>query len=279
MPDWESRCRRALSYRALYVFQVSEDNGPRHARPHENAMSSIEASSVDDAAAAAAALAEPLERHGIDKLLESIGDCQFVLLGEATHGSAEFYQRRAEITRWLIEEKGFSIIMVEGDWPCAHRVARYISCEPDSSTDRSAAEALSSFDHFPGWMWNNEPTAELVSWLKQHNDGVRSERADESAARAAYDEMLAAGAMPEQMRAAGIDVECHDRPTGASDRPVVAFYGMDVYSVHASAKAVLAFLDLVDPDAGPRAVYAFSRRTATTSRRTRARRCLATSRR
>lgn len=216
-------------------------------------MSSIEASSVDDAAAAAAALAEPLERHGIDKLLESIGDCQFVLLGEATHGSAEFYQRRAEITRRLIEEKGFSIIMVEGDWPCAHRVARYISCEPDSSTDRSAAEALSSFDHFPGWMWNNEPTAELVSWLKQHNDGVRSERADESAARAAYDEMLAAGAMPEQMRAAGIDVECHDRPTGASDRPVVAFYGMDVYSVHASAKAVLAFLDLVDPDAAERA--------------------------
>jgi len=96
--------------------------------------------------------ANPLTRshEDYDALLAFIGDARFVLLGEASHGTHEFYCERAQITKRLIQEKGFTAIAVEADWPDAYRVNRYVSGE---SADADAAEALAGFRRFPAWMW------------------------------------------------------------------------------------------------------------------------------
>ncbi|WP_040546737.1 erythromycin esterase family protein [Pedosphaera parvula] len=143
-----------------------------------------------------------------DFLLESIGDARFVLLGEATHGTHEFYRTRAEITKRLIIEKGFTAVAVEADWPDAHRVNRYIRSD---SEDVEASEALGNFKRFPLWMWRNADVLDLVGWLREHNDQVNA------------------------------------------NEKRVGFYGMDLYSLHASIRAVLDYLDRIDPDAGKRA--------------------------
>jgi erythromycin esterase-like protein len=101
-----------------------------------------------------------------DPLLEMIGDARIVLLGEATHGTHEFYRERARITRRLIEEKGFTAVAVEADWPDAYRVNRYIRGIND---DTSPDEALSGFKRFPTWMWRNDDVVELVTWLREYN--------------------------------------------------------------------------------------------------------------
>jgi erythromycin esterase-like protein len=104
-----------------------------------------------------------------DRLLEWIGDARFVLLGEATHGTHEFYRERAQITRRLILEKGFNAVAIEGDWPDAHRVDRYvrgIGSDPDANT------ALAGFRRFPTWMWRNTDVLEFVEWLRAHNDNI-----------------------------------------------------------------------------------------------------------
>src|SRR5207249_10082234 len=85
-----------------------------------------------------------------DSLLELIGDAHFVLLGEASHGTHEFYRERARITRRLIEEKGFHAVAIEGDWPDAYRVNRFVR---DLGEDAFAIEALAGFERFPTWMW------------------------------------------------------------------------------------------------------------------------------
>ncbi len=102
-----------------------------------------------------------------DALLERIGDARFVLLGEATHGTHEFYTERAEITRRLIREKGFSAVAVEADWPDAYRVNRYVQGIDD---DASAEEALGDFRRFPTWMWRNTVVRDFAEWLRVHND-------------------------------------------------------------------------------------------------------------
>jgi erythromycin esterase-like protein len=94
------------------------------------------------------------------------GDARFVLLGEASHGTYEFYQSRADITRQLIVERGFSAVAVEADWPDAYRVNRYVR---GLGPDRSADEALSGFRRFPQWMWRNTVVREFVEWLRRHN--------------------------------------------------------------------------------------------------------------
>ncbi|HEU4562042.1 MAG TPA: erythromycin esterase family protein [Longimicrobium sp.] len=102
-----------------------------------------------------------------DSLLAMVGDARFVLLGEATHGTHEFYAERARITRRLIEEKGFTAIAVEGDWPDAERVHRFVR---GMGTDESAAHALAGFrTRFPQWMWSNADIAALVIWMREHN--------------------------------------------------------------------------------------------------------------
>lgn len=104
-----------------------------------------------------------------DALLERIGDARVVLLGEASHGTHEFYAERARITRRLVEERGFTAVAIEGDWPDAYRVGRYLR---GAGRDRDAEEALRGFRRFPTWMWRNADVLELVGWLRAHNDGV-----------------------------------------------------------------------------------------------------------
>jgi len=114
------------------------------------------------------AAARPLngDAHDYDALLELVGDARFVLLGEATHGTHEFYEERARITRRLIEEKGFHAVAVEADWPDAYRVNRYVR---GLGEDSDANAALSGFQRFPDWMWRNTDVAGFVDWLREHN--------------------------------------------------------------------------------------------------------------
>ena len=122
-----------------------------------------------------ARMALPLERPAdLDPLLERIGDARYVLLGEASHGTSEYYRWRAEISRRLIREKGFSFIAVEGDWPDCYRVNRYVKGLPDSGTD--AREVLDAFARWPTWMWANEEVAELAEWLRRHDAGLPDDR-------------------------------------------------------------------------------------------------------
>jgi erythromycin esterase-like protein len=118
--------------------------------------------------AALRANALPLQNEAADytPLLELIGDARFALLGEASHGTDEFYRERAEITRRLITEKGFTAVAVEADWPDAWRVNRYVRGIGD---DPHARAALSGFKRFPGWMWRNTAVLEFVEWLRAHN--------------------------------------------------------------------------------------------------------------
>jgi erythromycin esterase-like protein len=112
--------------------------------------------------------ARPLEEHAhdYDPLFEQIGDARVVLLGEATHGTHEFYRERARITQRLITEKGFTVVAVEADWPDAYRVNRWIR---GAGEDGSAAEALGDLRRFPTWMWRNAEILNLVDWLREYN--------------------------------------------------------------------------------------------------------------
>jgi erythromycin esterase-like protein len=102
-----------------------------------------------------------------DPLLDLIGDARVVLLGEASHGTHEFYRERGRITRRLIQEKGFGVVAVEADWPDAYRVNRWVR---GVSEDRTALEALGGFERFPRWMWRNRDVLEFVDWLGGHNE-------------------------------------------------------------------------------------------------------------
>jgi erythromycin esterase len=109
----------------------------------------------------------------LDPLLERIGDASYVMVGEASHGTSEFYTWRAEITKRLIEEKGFSFMAVEGDWPDCYRVNRYVKGVENSGS--SAYEVLHAFNRWPTWMWPNREIVDLVEWLKYHNEQIRKE--------------------------------------------------------------------------------------------------------
>jgi erythromycin esterase-like protein len=160
-------------------------------------------------------IAQPLSgsADSYDGLIELIGDARFVLLGEATHGTHEFYSERAAITKRLIAEKGFSILAIEADWPDSSRVHRYVR---GATADVNANEALSGFRRFPIWMWRNTVMVEFVEWLRGFNSDIDPKRA----------------------------------PFG--------FYGMDLYSLHASIEAVLRYLEKVDPDLAKRARQRYS---------------------
>jgi erythromycin esterase-like protein len=148
-----------------------------------------------------------------DELLDMIGNARFVLLGEASHGTHEFYRERARITRRLITEKGFTSIAVEADWPDAYRVNRYVRGE---GADPDAVDALGGFKRFPAWMWRNADVLDFIGWLRAHNDDIPD-------------------------------------PSGR-----VGFFGLDLYSLHASIEAVLTYLDKVDPIGASAARYRYS---------------------
>src|SRR5215471_7928918 len=115
------------------------------------------------------AAAHPITQEGssLDPLIDLAGNASFVLLGEASHGTHEFYSTRAEITKRLIREKGVQAVAVEADWPDADRVNRYVR---GRSKDSSASAALSGFTRFPVWMWRNRDVEGFAGWLRQYND-------------------------------------------------------------------------------------------------------------
>jgi len=107
--------------------------------------------------------------HSLDPLMERIGDAHCVLLGEASHGTHEYYTWRTAISKRLIEEKGFNFIAVEGDWPDCYKLNRYIK---GYVQDKSPVELLNTFRRWPTWMWANWEIAALIAWLKNRNDGL-----------------------------------------------------------------------------------------------------------
>jgi erythromycin esterase len=138
----------------------------------------------------------------LDPLINDIGDRSAVLLGEASHGTHEYYTWRTAISKRLIQEKGFSFIAVEGDWPDCYAINRYVKGYPDAGNDIAAI--LKTFDRWPTWMWGNWEIAALAEWLRDFNDGLSPDRR-------------------------------------------VGFYGLDVYSLWDSLKAMMAYLEIEDP--------------------------------
>jgi erythromycin esterase-like protein len=122
-------------------------------------------------AAAVREAAHPLTGAVADytPLLDQIGDARFVLIGEASHGTHEFYRQRALITRRLIVERGFTAVAVEADWPDAYRVNSFVRGTGDGAT---AIDSLAGFRRFPTWMWRNADVLDFLGWLRAHNDAL-----------------------------------------------------------------------------------------------------------
>ncbi|OIR17569.1 erythromycin esterase [mine drainage metagenome] len=140
-------------------------------------------------------------------LANLVDDVDIVLLGEASHGTSEFYHERATITKLLITQYGFNAIAIEGDWPDAYRVNQYVKGQLN---DITAKQSLDGFRRFPTWMWCNREVLSFVEWLHYHNHQLSSEKQ-------------------------------------------VGFYGLDLYSMHASMDAVVKYLNKIDPEAAIRA--------------------------
>src|SRR5215213_8185445 len=104
----------------------------------------------------------------LDPLMDRIGDARVVLLGEASHGTHEYYTWRTALTRRLVEEKGFSFVAVEGDWPDCYRLNRFVKAY--ARTPEKPAEALETFRRWPTWMWANKEVQALIDWMRGHND-------------------------------------------------------------------------------------------------------------
>jgi erythromycin esterase-like protein len=111
-------------------------------------------------------LAQPISGAGdLDPLMNAIGDSRYVLLGEASHGTSDFYTWRAEISKRLVTEKGFSFIAVEGDWPDCYTVNQYVK----GLSGESAEEVLHAFSRWPTWMWANREIVALAEWMRDYN--------------------------------------------------------------------------------------------------------------
>jgi len=142
---------------------------------------------------------QSIDSADLAPLLERIGDARVVMIGEASHGTSEFYRMRDRITRALIETKGFRFVAIEGDWPDAARIDHYVRHFEYPPTEWTA------FARFPTWMWRNQEVRDFVDWLREHN-------------------------------------------THLADDERVAFHGLDLYSMYSSIRAVLRYLDDVDPE-------------------------------
>jgi len=141
-----------------------------------------------------------LDDPAFGKLFDHFAQARVVLLGEASHGTSEFYRARAAITRRLIERHGFSIVAVEADWPDAASIDRYVR----HKQPRPGME--SAFQRFPTWMWRNTDVEDFVQWMRTHNEK-----------------------RPAEQRA--------------------GFFGLDIYNMNASIRAVVDYLDKTDPEA------------------------------
>jgi protein-L-isoaspartate(D-aspartate) O-methyltransferase len=159
-----------------------------------------DAMSIPDLIAAAAETLPEPEDPAFGEAFDRFADARVVLLGEASHGTSEFYRARAAITRRLVERHGFNIVAVEADWPDAASTDRYVRHRPRREGEEAA------FERFPTWMWRNTDVDSFVRWLRRHNEG-----------------------------------RAHEEMTG--------FYGLDLYNLGASIRAVIDFLDEADPEA------------------------------
>jgi erythromycin esterase len=142
--------------------------------------------------------------NDLTPLLNDLGDRPIVMLGEASHGTHEYYTWRTAISKRLITEKGFNFIAVEGDWPDCYKINRYVKGYHDAGND--VAEVLKNFDRWPTWMWGNWEIAALAEWLREYNAGLPADKK-------------------------------------------IGFYGLDVYSLWDSMKAMMAYLEKEDPNA------------------------------
>jgi erythromycin esterase-like protein len=134
------------------------------------------------------------------RAFDRFGDARVVLLGEASHGTSEFYRARAAITRWLIEQRGFTVVALEADWPDARALDAFARGKP------RPLGAGQAFRRFPTWMWRNREFDQFLTWLKGHN-------------------------------------------ARRGERPKAGIYGLDLYNLSASMRAVIGYLDQVDPQA------------------------------
>jgi erythromycin esterase-like protein len=115
--------------------------------------------------------AYPLQsKADLQPLFDRIGDARIVMLGEASHGTHEYYTWRSHISKRLIEEKGFNFIAVEGDWPDCYRLNRFV--KGYDSDNKSAFKVLHTFNRWPTWMWANWEIVALADWLQKHNIGL-----------------------------------------------------------------------------------------------------------
>ena len=146
--------------RDLLARRRQPEDRPAEPEPAEVAL-------VDAVRQSAHRLAGTAEDY--DPLMRLIGEARLALLGQASHGTHEFYRERAEITKRLIEEKGFAAVALEADWPDAGRLNRYVRGVSD---DLDANEAVADFRRFPTWMWRNTEVVESVEWLRAHNDAL-----------------------------------------------------------------------------------------------------------
>ncbi|KAK9238781.1 putative erythromycin esterase [Lipomyces kononenkoae] len=145
----------------------------------------------------------PIENSSFGAKFDRFGrNARVVLIGDASHGTSEFYRARAAITKRLIEKYGFNIVAVEADWPDARVVDKYVR---QGVVDKDG-DPLNAFNRFPKWMWRNQEVKDFIQWLQQHNLHL-----------------------PAEERA--------------------GFYGLDLYSLKSSIRAVLSFLDRADPEA------------------------------
>lgn len=144
----------------------------------------------------------------LQNIIDRIGDASIVLMGEATHGTQEFYQTRMELSKILIEEKGFQAISIEGDWTSAFAINQYIQNFDGYKTPEAA---LHDFTRFPKWMWRNALMPDFLQWLRNYNDNLKD----------------------------------------ASQK--IGFYGLDLYCLNDSIKAVIDYLQIHDPEAAKRA--------------------------
>src|SRR5688572_13933818 len=113
-------------------------------------------------------IARPLNtREDLDPLIDQIGDAHFVLLGEASHGTSEYYQLRARLSSRLIAEKGFRFVAVEGDWPDCYRVNRYV--KGYSEAGEEVRQVLHTFNRWPTWMWANWEIVAFAEWMRKYN--------------------------------------------------------------------------------------------------------------
>jgi erythromycin esterase-like protein len=148
-------------------------------------------------------MAHPLHTSSdLDALLDDIDERKLVLLGEASHGTHQYYTWRTAISKRLIQEKGFNFIAVEGDWPDCYAINRYVKGYSDAGDN--IIDVLKRFDRWPTWMWGNWEVAALAEWLREYNM-----------------------ALPADKR--------------------VGFYGLDVYSLWDSMKAMMEYLEHEDP--------------------------------